>query len=537
MLSMKTLKVAIVTMGSALLFGPGLAAAEDIQLDGTIAAAPSPLLYATETLPPASAMGRYDITFPGSPSALDLHVKPRRLIEATEDVYLRLDLTGAVIGATDPEIVTGTAADQNGTITITTAAANATISSGGSGAAFVVIQLGGVTLGNTVGIRLADAELLATSGSVGATITSYSGPDDALDGVGATSAFRGTTTIVNLVSGVNTIIKPATTAAVASVDTGFLSFTGAFSHNDGGQATLGWLGVEEKIADETDEDAVITYNATGMPLANNDIIDGGNGGTIAFNVEGNLDIGAFTTNLEDPEATPVFNRMTLANSAGCMATAAGVPDRGTFVDDMAMMLVGEEGELPSGVDSASTGALAEGLYVVCVNVDVTGPMTNMTAIPVGTYTATAYTKQNGGANTPLQMVGEEGTLGAIRRNGASVEIPYLTTSVKHNQRLIVVNRGTRDVPVTSIEFISEAGTDAELMATVQAALDAGLVVVPAGETMVVRMDETISITGGSARTAATIAFFGTAGTLSVATTQINLSDGSTDTVVYNVDGD
>ena len=44
MLSMKTLRVAIVTMGSALLLGPGLAAAQTnvINLDGTVAAGNAP---------------------------------------------------------------------------------------------------------------------------------------------------------------------------------------------------------------------------------------------------------------------------------------------------------------------------------------------------------------------------------------------------------------------------------------------------------------------------------------------------------------
>ena len=72
------------------------------------------------------------------------------------------------------------------------------------------------------------------------------------------------------------------------------------------------------------------------------------------------------------------------------------------------------------------------------------------------------------------------------------------------------------------------------MDTVQAAMDAGLLMVPAGESWVARMDQTISITGDSRRVAASIAFAATAGHLSVATTQINVSDGSTDTVVYDV---
>jgi hypothetical protein len=525
MLSMKTLRVAIVTMGSALLLGPGLAGAVDIQLDGTLAAAPAPLNYATETLPVANPMGRYAITFPDS--ELDLHVKPRRRIDAGEDVYLRLDLAGAVIGATQVEIVTGDA-DQDGAIT--TSAATATVSSGGPGSGFVVIEVGAVTLGNTVGVQLADAALNSNSGSVSATITSYSNPDDALDERGRTGAFGGSTTIVRLVSGVNTIIKAAPSAATASVSTGFRRFAGAFSHPGGGQATLGWLGVEENVAPVGNPDMLpVTYHSDGGELADNDIIS--DTGMIGFNVMGNLDIGAFTTTIE-PDT---FNRTTLEGSVGCTANAAETVDRGTLVDAESMMLIGEEGERPSGAESASTGLLAEGLYVLCVNVDVMGPGTSMMAIPEGMYTATAHIKENNNALTPLQMVGEEGAVGAIERDGASVEIPYLTTSAKHNQRLVIVNRGSAPVAITQIDFTSEAGTEVELMATVQAAMDAGLLAVPGNSSFVARMDETLNITGGSRRTAATISFAGVSGALSVATTQINLADSSTDTVVYDID--
>lgn len=89
--------------------------------------------------------------------------------------------------------------------------------------------------------------------------------------------------------------------------------------------------------------------------------------------------------------------------------------------------------------------------------------------------------------------------------------------------------------ITTITFTTEDGTDVELMDTVQAAMDAGLLAVPGMSSWVARMDETISITGDSRRVAASIAFAGTAGHLSVATTQVNVSDGSTDTVVYDVE--
>ena len=254
-------------------------------------------------------------------------------------------------------------------------------------------------------------------------------------------------------------------------------------------------------------------------------------GAISFNVMGNLDIGAFSIQEE------TFVTMTPPNPTGMCegVAAAAAPDRGNLVDAVGMRLIIEEGDLPSGAEAASTGPMAPDVYLLSVNVDVMSPETNMTPIPEGDYMATAHIKVDGDSNTPSQMVGE-GVLASIDRNGASVDIPYLTTSEKHNQRLIIVNRGTRPATITSIQFTTEGGTDVELLAPVQAAMDAGLLMVPAGESWVARMDETISITGDSRRVAATVSFFATTAALSVATTQVNVSDGGTDTIVYDVLG-
>ncbi len=188
----------------------------------------------------------------------------------------------------------------------------------------------------------------------------------------------------------------------------------------------------------------------------------------------------------------------------------------------------------AAVTTVGTQSLTAGMYGLCVNVDTAGPMSNMNAIPEGEYTATVSILSPG-AHASEAIEAASGMIGSITRDGASVEIPYLTTSEKHNQRIIIVNRGSAPVAITSIDFTTEDGTDAELMDTVQSALDAGLLAVPGNSTWVARMDQTVSITGGSRRTAATINFFGVSGNLSVATTQVNVSDGSTDTVVYEVD--
>ena len=524
MLSMKTLKVAIVTMGSALLLGPGLAAAVDIQLDGTGANAASPVTYATETLPMA-VEGTYLVAYPGD--NLDLHVKPRRRIEATEDVFIRLELSGVTIGG-EPQLIASTL-DADGDLDNTVADTGVGVSSGGAMSNFVVFPVGAVALGSTVGVRLATNGMLgANSGTFSATISSYSDPDDALDGEFATSAFGGSATVIRLATGVMTTFKPAVPAPTASVNTGFIKFKGETP----GQAILGWLGVQENIATTAG-----LHNAEdGAALADNDVI--AEDGMISFNVMGNLDIGAF--HVLDEVFMNANGDIVQPGTEGAMASvdcpsvAAEMVDRGTLVDAEGMMLVGEMGELPTGAESGASGDMTEGIKVLCVNVDVTGPDSNMTAIPKAAYTATAHVKRN--ATADAVMVGE-GDVGSIRRDGASVEIAYLTTSEKHNQRLIVVNRGTRPITITGIEFQAEHGTDVELSALAMAAAGTDAAMIPGGTTRVIRMGGDLgmlNITGDSRRTAATLSFNGVKDDISVATTQVNLSDSSTDTVMWEV---
>ena len=496
-----------------------------------------PLMFAQETLPVLanSQTGRRGLELEAN---LHVAVKPRRAIRLAsnpESVYLRIDLSGAHFGG-DPSLIQGTG--------ITTAdppeadplagALGSNLSSGGDGESFAVLELttNDVAAANMIAVVIPnggavadppeDLQMAITTGSATATIASYSNPDDALDQVNPTSTFGGSGTIIRLQSGLTVTIMAADNP-VASVDHAFRWFVKTGRPPVTGQARLGWLGVEENI----DATAGLRNAMTGAPLANTNILDGD--ARITFDVMGNLDIGAFTIQEES------YDAMTPPNPTGmCEGVDAGSVDQGTLEDADGMKLINEDGDLPSGVTSASSGNLMEDTYLLCLNVDVTGPETNMDPIPPGDYTATAYTRAT--ATADPRMVGE-GDLASIVRNGASVEIPYLTTSEKHNQRLIVVNRGTRPAAITSIQFTTEEDVAVELMAPVQAAMDAGLLVVPANSSWVARMDETISITYTGTpklRVAASLAFAATPGAISVATTQVNISDGSTDTVVYEV---
>ena len=548
MLSMKTLRVAIVTMGSALLLGPMLAQAERINLSGGTAVGLGPLTYAIETVdtPANSTTGRFELDLQ---EAFQIAVKPRRAINATEEVYLRIDLTGARFGAA-PTLIQGAQIGTAPALNIEDLdeALASDPSSGGVGMSFAVLKLGSPTEGasvsaaNMIAVVIpinganGDLQLESPSGNVSASITAYTNPDDALDQVNGRSTFGGSGNIIRMVSGLTVTIDAADAGvdvanannAVASVAHGFLWFVGPT-----GQAKLGWLGVQEKVLDQASvtRDSVRDANG-GEALVANGVLP--TAGQIEFRIAGNMDIGAFQL-IPDP-SYDAMESGAAKSTTDCRPAVEGQVDRGDLKGADGMPLISKEGEQPSGLDGATTGNLAANTDAIparllCVNVDVMGPETNASPIQEGDYSATAYTKATAAADAV--MVGQ-GDLASISHNGASVQIPYLTTSEKHNQRLIIVNRGTRDATITSLRFTTEDGTEVELTDTVQAAMDAGLLKIPGGETWVASMNQTLNITGDSRRVSASIAFAATSGHLSVATTQVNLSDGSTDTVVYDV---
>ena len=567
MLSMKTLRVAIVTMGSALLLGSGFAAATVQKLDGM--ESPTPVVYAAETLMaekvltdindertndltalPADVMVQSRTTHHGlvSPDH-PVHVvvvKPARRIESAETLFVRLDLSGGLVlnGATVAVHQAERTADTEGadTTDYTTGAiagattAGAVQTAGGmAGDSHVVFRVTGqaIALNASLWIRLDHALAApAGTGSYGATVSAYGSADDAVAGIGAVSTIAGSGTIVRVVSGLAASVT-AGDALVASVDHGFLWFVGPSAQE--------MLGTFQAIANPMG----VLSAQDGLPAADADIISMEDG-AVMVTVEGDLSIGAFSVVDYNPEVTAVTQAQIDAGTAptGVTAPRAAVAahydacptgpaeaDDDPENDDMGTLVNPDDAE--AAVTTVGTQSLGAGMYGLCVNVDTAGPETNSTPIPAGSYTATVSV-QSPGAHSSEAVEAASDTIGTIRRNGATVEIPYLTTSEKHNQRLIVVNRGASPAAITSIVFTTEEGTDVELMPTVQAAMDAGLLAVPAMASWVARMDETISITGGSRRVAASVSFAATGGALSVATTQVNVSDGSTDTVVYEV---
>ena len=207
-----------------------------------------------------------------------------------------------------------------------------------------------------------------------------------------------------------------------------------------------------------------------------------------------------------------FGTFWLATASTCAAAGAGRVTLDTEGDDA----------------GRSTAALFTGTRHLCVapRKSGTGAAPNF-EIPVTTITAEVSfaarpNYRYGGATG-------RGIVGSIVRNGATVNLSYVTTSDRYNQRIIITNRGTVDAEYELTDFFTEMGTEAT-------AGTAAMGTVPAGMSVVIRSADAVTFTGSMRRAAATLTVNAPAAVVDVATTQVNLTDGSTDTVNYEVIG-
>ena len=558
MLSMKTLRVAFAAAAAALLLGSGLASATVQHLDGTPAdptrPPPVPVAYAQERLGAGTIM-----TAVTNDPDHDMHKLVANLgerIEATNaEAYIHLRLHGGMQfsqSATGLKWAAGISpaanyvcsydSDTNDPINAPTVVASVESPSqvmylNSGGVSVPVVHISGGAPGSTSVIFRIDADgadgaggdNFGESGSstgIPATLSYDAADEDNEDnnsemcdrsgptqlwvnvkdylqipsGTGAYGASLvletrdtrtlGQATVVTSVNGIDVQVKPLDEPAVASVGAGFLRFVGNKS-----TAMLGTA----KAAMADPRVVGMLHNPDGTPVTNNNLLPDG---SLSFTVKGDLSFGAFN----------------LATANPCKA--AGTPDTPSM------------GNLKPAEDDASMATLAArnaGEYQLCVQVDTMGPGSNTTPIPAGEYTATITSVLSG---RPLELTADQ-PIGRIIRNGATAHIAYLTTSEKQHQRVIVVNRGQQPIHITDYKFQSEDGTMVELTAAAMAAQEAGAMIGP-GETMVRQVRDMINITGDSRRTALTMHFNAVAGNVSVATTQVNRENSSTDTVMWPV---
>ena len=292
---------------------------------------------------------------------------------------------------------------------------------------------------------------------------------------------------------------------------------------------------------ETQADASTGGTPLGSAITGN-IISWGSGVEVNFTPsDASADV---TTNFDDfvvsgdtTATTADLGNFEIIPAAGVLAPDDGMAVALADLVTAAEIVVTGDFTLTADAD----GHVQDGLLSFAGSADAAETLTDTTltlADADGAVASAAFTITRSGENPILEstysvvvsftevagrtVADASGSMGEITRGGANVDIPYITTFSDYNQRLIIVNRGNVDAAYT-ITFTSEDGVTATAGTAATGA-------VPAGETLIVRMTDVVTLDGGT-RTAGQINIIATAGNVDVATTQVNLGDTSTDTVV------
>ena len=166
---------------------------------------------------------------------------------------------------------------------------------------------------------------------------------------------------------------------------------------------------------------------------------------------------------------------------------------------------------------------------------------NTARIPEGGYTASvAVTLANPRADASMHQIAGPLPAGTIVRNGTTAHVGYFTAASVYNQRLVLVNHGLHDADFRIHSLTAEPGNAGAVVVGVGApdglAMRDGAVtgVIAKGQTLVLRMADIVRFTGaGTPRGALTIDVDGYGPVISIATIQVNIADGSADTVRYH----
>lgn len=385
-------------------------------------------------------------------------------ITAAQKRYVRVSLNGGYFGATAGAL-TGT------TLNAISAADTKIVQGGNAKDKYVVYEVTGGSAGALQDevLNIAAAALLVpAAGSIDITYAIYSTIDGAAGDTPAGTPLKTKTVsaIVSITDGLTTTYTPGSTTA--DVDNGFKQIVGKA------------VNVRSEIGKLTLAAADAAKN-TGAAVAVADIVDTAATKTV---IKGDFSVGDFSLSADN---------CTTATTPLTPNTAK------TQVEVTAAQLLAA----PS----------------LCISVpDFTK------VIPAGDFSAVT-TVGLGALDVAFTAAVPNGTVGSIARNGTTIQVPFLSTFADYKQRLVLVNRGSSDVPYT-ITFTSEEGTTATAGTAATGTLKAG-------KTAVLNSTDVVSITGATTRTAATVVISSPTGKIDAATTMVNVSDKSTDTVKLN----
>lgn len=168
-----------------------------------------------------------------------------------------------------------------------------------------------------------------------------------------------------------------------------------------------------------------------------------------------------------------------------------------------------------------SGGIAYAPWHLCLAVKAD----NDVPIPSGSYSIDFNFAAASAVPRPFPPVGPaDVAFGTIVHDGTTVEIPYLTTYEGYRQRIVIVNRGKKDVGY-KLTLMTEDGTTADPGVLEGMAIGGGQTVI--------KVWEKVTLEGTTTRAAATLTLVSNPGNISVVTTQVNNMDQSTDTVFYH----
>ena len=370
-------------------------------------------------------------------------------------------------------------------------AANFTIAAGGqSGDKIVVFRMdANATAVTTLTLIVLDAQFAvsaAGSGSVTRIVTNQSLA--VLNIPGVTGMMTHTASgIIKLGSGVKETSMAM--SPTATVEHSFRSFGGS------AVATVGSLQVTEND---------VVRDTAGTLLDNlSDVIDDSLDGESTVDIMGDF---SFATNafLHEDDDCATGDTDTVPAAPGILKV------EGTGDD---MMVV--------GVNAQNVVAFSAMMYLcIMVNPDDEDGMRipeTVAYTTMGDYEGAV----DGAAFDPVSI---EQKLGAIKRDGTTVRLPYLTTHEKFAQRLYIVNRGLETV----YEMDFQEGDTPGAMASGTLKANSRTIIVVGGTAS----EDALVTIGEGGSTSGSLIIEAEPHLIDVATVQVSRADGSTDTVVY-----
>lgn len=280
-----------------------------------------------------------------------------------------------------------------------------------------------------------------------------------------------------ITTGTGVDVTTVSNTVTASVDAGFKTLLANGAVNGTNWANFGSVSVAAKAG-------VLDRDTTAVTLG--DVV---NVATSKVKLTGDFSVGVFSINAVD-----AVSKATAEDAVAPDALLTYTTTGKTTTNDIAL------------ADWAAAPVLAAGF-----------PSDKV--IPKGSYTATLTLA--GIADAAFAPAAQTVTVGTVAHNGTTIQVPYVTTFDDYAQRLVLVNRGGADAAY-AITFTPEAGVTATAGAKATGTI-------PAGKTLIVPAKEVVTLSGAT-RTAATINIVAVSGNIDAATTSVNLSDKSTDTV-------